>query len=154
MKTNQAGFSTVEGLLIVGAVLVASLVGWYVLQAKSSAPTASKNPTATKVTPKQSTVVSEVKPGVFRGTITDDECARATIAVGDVGCFIVVGNVRVVVRHGNTAPTSEWGDVTGILTNDRRHSSNGKEAEVYAKEIDGTNYTLQGSSQYYLKVLN
>ena len=102
------------------------------------------------------------KATTFTGTISYDGCAHSKLPIGDVGCSITVAlgdNAHgtapipriVTIAHGNARQTSPWGKVIGFtsLTTDYI----GRKVTVYAKPTGGNNYTLAGSTAYYVKLL-
>jgi type 1 fimbria pilin len=91
------------------------------------------------------------KTAQFTGTITQDECATVKVPIGDVGCNITVGNIVVTVAHGNIIQTQPWGQVIGFATLKTNYT--GRQVQVYAAVIDGTNYTLKGSTAYYVRLV-
>lgn len=103
-------------------------------------------------TQNQTTAISpDYSTGVyFSGVVTKDGCNNSTAPVGDVGCSIVVdSNKELQVLHGNMAPSHPWGQYSSLST-----ISVGKTVSVYAHKLAQNQYTLEGSSSFYVKITN
>jgi prepilin-type N-terminal cleavage/methylation domain-containing protein len=88
----------------------------------------------------------------LNGTITSDECVTSGIPIGDVGCYIDVNNsLKIYVKNGNVVPTHPWGSVINFNFG---HDQSGKAVTIYAHQLSKTQYTLEGSSNYYVKITN
>jgi hypothetical protein len=87
----------------------------------------------------------------FAGTLTADGCVTSSLPVGDVGCSITVdGKYLVYVEHGNVRSDTPW----GTMINFPVYPTNpvGQIVQVYAHKLDQNDYTLEGSSSFYVKL--
>lgn len=123
------------------------LAGWYLWEGNHTrepvgairSPSAAASPSATG---------DDYSVGIkFTGTITADECADPGVPVGDVGCYIEVDGKKVIVAHGNARPQRPWG---AMASTSAGTNPVGKPVEVYAHQVDPTNFTLEGSSAFYV----
>jgi hypothetical protein len=134
--------------LLVITLLV--LAGWYLWEggrragepvATNGSPSAAASPSATG---------DDYSVGIkFTGTLTADECADPGVPVGDVGCYIEVDGKKVIVAHGNARPQRPWGAMANVPDG---ANPLGKAVEVYAHQLGTTNFTLEGSSAFYVTI--
>ncbi|TSC70770.1 MAG: hypothetical protein CEO12_146 [Parcubacteria group bacterium Gr01-1014_46] len=69
-------------------------------------------------------------------------------------CSVTVdGKEIIVVSGGRLLPDQEAGNLIGVDSISEVEQHIGKKAEVYAERTSGGEYTLYGSSDYYIKVL-
>jgi len=97
---------------------------------------------------------------------TDEAKFTGTITAFDYGCHNLDGTCRVKVDEewvtaqigGNPANFPQYGvygQLIGIsLTQSEKDSFMGKRVEVYGKMSDVNNYTIYGSKNFYIKLLN
>jgi len=98
------------------------------------------------------TTIGTLKSARFSGVVTEDGCANSFL-IGDVGCSMTIDNIRVVnVHRGNAFPNVPWGKVEGVDSITKNIV--GKKVKIYAHKFSPTSYSLAGSSNYYLKVIN
>jgi hypothetical protein len=64
----------------------------------------------------------------------------------DAVSYMIIGSKKVIFGIGRSK--SEWGKIIGNFDNDYK----GKTAEVFARK-NGNEYTLEGSKEYYIKLL-
>jgi hypothetical protein len=97
------------------------------------------------------TISSDYSKGVYlSGTVTTDSCTSPTIPIGDVGCYLVIDSTKnVQVLSGNMAQTHPWGQYMNPSA-----INVGKSVNVYAHQLAQTQYTLEGSSSFYVKITN
>jgi hypothetical protein len=130
-------------LLILGLGIAIGIAG----QVKSLASSVA-NPTPSASPSSSPTPNGAVK---FGGTVTEDGCVTSQLPVGDVGCSVTLdGKYVVEVEHGNTNQTETWGTMIGFPAYPK--SPVGSVVEVYAHQVNQTNFTLEGSSAYYVKI--
>jgi hypothetical protein len=82
----------------------------------------------------------------FSGTVTSDPCANSQ--TNDTPCTIEVEGKKVIVTHGNVQLQHPWGSLS--IHNDGA-SALGKRVDVHAHQTAATQFTLEGSSSYYVK---
>jgi hypothetical protein len=134
-------------LLLLGLGIAVGIAGQVKLAASSL-----NNPAP--VTPAQSPSSSPGRNGggvKFGGTLTADGCVTSQLPVGDVGCSVTVDKKYIVeVEHGNAKPGQPWGTMIGFPAYPK--SPVGSVVTVYAHQVNQTNFTLEGSSSYYVKI--
>ncbi len=87
------------------------------------------------------------------GKITADACISPKAPIGDIGCSLTVDSLLTIqVVHGNLRQTHPWGNLLGFPN--WPINPTGKTVEVYAHQLDKSNYTLEGSSDYYVRIVN
>jgi len=150
LKNNESGFSVLELTLLLIITLVIVAIGWLVYENKhNTIITATQSPSKNN----PSIMSSDYSIGVkFSGIITSDECATLRGPIGDVGCSLTVDNKIIDVIHGNMASTRPWGQLYNFP--EFRTDPSGRKADVYAHQLSKTNYTLDGSADYYVKITN
>lgn len=106
----------------------------------------------TTPTPAPSSSPTAAGNGVkFGGKLTADGCVTSQLPVGDVGCTVTLDNKYVIeVEHGNTYQTEPWGTMINFPAYPK--SPVGQVVDVYARQLNQTNFTLEGSANYYVKV--
>lgn len=130
-------------LLILGLGIAVGIASQVKVAANSIA-SVSTSPTPA-VTPSPSLGVK------FGGTLTADGCVSSQLPVGDVGCSITLNNKYIVeVEHGNARQSEPWGTMIGFPAYPK--SAVGSIVDVYAHQLNQTNFTLEGSSTYYVKI--
>jgi hypothetical protein len=87
----------------------------------------------------------------LQGTITQDGCDQSAtpIAIGDVGCSIVVNGYDVSIIPGNIRLLHTPGTVTGL---DASANQTGKHADVYAQLTGPHSATILSAPKYYARI--
>jgi len=89
----------------------------------------------------------------FSGKITADACISSKAPIGDVGCSLTIGSsLTIQVVHGNIEQMYPWGRTLNFPS--WPNNPTGKDVEVYAHQLDKDDYTLEGSSDYYVRIIN
>ena len=150
LKNNESGFSVLELILLLIITLVIVAIGWLIYNNKhKTIITATQSPSKNNPSINSSDYSIGVK---FSGIITSDECATLRGPIGDVGCSLTVDNKIIQVKHGNMMTTRPWGQLYNFP--DLKTDQSGRRVDVYAHQLSKTNYTLDGSAEYYVKITN
>lgn len=89
----------------------------------------------------------------FDATITADQCIAPGRPVGDVGCSLELDHTLTIsVAHGNVLQTLPEGAVINFPAYPA--DPTGKRVEVYAHQVGPKEYTLAGSTGYYVKIID
>lgn len=142
---SEKGFSLLEVMLVIFAIAVIVALGYIVSTHLNVNKTVNRTVFSSSATP----TAASVRP--FIATVTADDCATSKISIGDTGCNITVNSSIVIsVRGGNRTQNGPWGnfDVSNVFTN-----ITGRKVSVYAKKINPNYYTLEGSADYFVKLI-
>jgi hypothetical protein len=84
---------------------------------------------------------------------------EGTISKVDTGCFadgicsvVIDGKTVILVTGGRLMANQTVGSLQGVPSIGDLEQKIGARAEVYAKKVSATEYTLYGNSSYYVKV--
>ena len=148
MKTRPSSEPWIPVLFVIIAILGISLALNLAGSVKSVG-----NPSAAAHTVSPSPSAGPSQGVKFAGTLTADGCATSTVPVGDVGCSMTLnGSDVVIVMHGNTRTNTSWGTMVGFPAYPKNPV--GSTVEVYAHQLGAKQFTLQGSSSFYVKLVN
>src|SRR4051812_7327602 len=105
MKSNQKGFSAVEGLLILVVVCLIGFIGWYVWRTKSQTDKSLNTAASTSAT--ASTSKNTASPQKIAGTTVSTPDNEASIVLPDGWAVVQKLNGSDSQRYCGFATTSE-----------------------------------------------
>lgn len=150
---RQLGFGIVEAILIAFVLGLIGFAGWRMVQIyNQSIASPDTMMTVNDKIPKYVPTSDYAKGVKFQATITADGCAQAGLPIGDVGCSLALDTTRSIrVVHGNTLQTHPWGQRLNFSSS---QSAVGKRVDVYAHQTGSLTYTLEGSADFYVKIID
>ena len=127
-------------LLLIVILLVILAASWY----------ARKNDdTQTPVTPQQEEQQEQATAGeTFEGTVS----AYDTGCFADAECSVTISGKKVILVSGRMMEQIPTGELVGVPSIGDLENKIGAKAQVFAKKISDNEYTLVGSSTYFVKI--
>jgi hypothetical protein len=130
-----------KGIIII-LILIILAISWY----------QSRNKT---VQPEQAPVITQ-QPA----TLSDSEKFEGTVTAYDTACFadgvcsVTIGNKKVILEVGGRVSDKPEpaGQLVGVASIGDLETKIGSQAEVYARKLSDTEYTVYGSSTYFVKI--
>jgi hypothetical protein len=146
-------------LIIIGVILLAAVAlfaatnndrnSYRVNVSNQPVTETQKQEDATPQTPVQNPAVSTTADVKFEGTISKVD----TGCFADGICSVVIdGKTVILVTGGRLMANQTVGSLQGVPSIGDLEQKIGARAEVYAKKVSATEYTLYGNSSYYVKV--
>jgi hypothetical protein len=126
-------------MLLIVLLLIILAASWYARK-KDADPTPVQTPQ--EQTQQQSAGES------FEGTVT----AYDTGCFADAECSVTISGKKVVLVSGRMIDPEPTGELVGVPSIGDLENKIGAKAQVFAKKISDSEYTLVGSTTYFVKI--
>jgi len=133
-KLDDEGFTLAQVVLIIAGIIVIALIIIGIFHIHNS---------------------SDTKTSLPGETITGKITALPVCEPVNTGCTVQLDNYNVRISIGTVAPQPAVGKLINFGSNSEITSADiGKSVQVYGSKIESNDYTLVGSTSYYMKLLN